>query len=414
MDTRLKVANLLTRPCPRRLGFYLFATSLLLSVLMNFVFLRTDQHRNTECFDGQNYFMPMARSLWSQGVPLNRWGMFCTHQGPGYPLVLAPALAAAEVVSLKPVSVAQTLNIVLASIAVLGVFHLARRMMSWPFALIAALAFTVYPPFIWLTRDAYNEPLFAALMVWGTLTAISGIEGGKKFTLICGMILLAMATLTRAVGLLTPLVLMSAFVPGFYRNLHFWRVAFGGLLIYVAALTPWICAATRHAGHLVIATTSFAGSHIDGLVSVKGNPLSLQATSFFQKHAHETSSIIAFHRLELPSHSGSYLLLFGQKIIDSWTATEAGTGRTILSIINLPLITLTTLALWYLFFHAKRTTRTDLLLVLLLCYFWGMNILVWSTMRYMAPIAFLPLLLIARAADLFTVVNLSATSDIHN
>jgi hypothetical protein len=41
------------------------------------------------------------------------------------------------------------------------------------------------------------------------------------------------------------------------------------------------------------------------------------------------------------------------------------------------------------------------MLLLMLCYFWGMNVMVWSTMRYMVPISFVPILLIARSLEVW-------------
>lgn len=366
------------------------------------IFEQTDQHRLTQCYDGQNYFFPMARSLWQQGLPIDTWGHFCTHQGPGFPLLLAPFLAAGDYLSVNPVIVARVLNVLCAGLAILGAYSLAARMMGWRFALLAALSFGFYPPFLWLTRNAYNEPFYTALLIWGIYSVLTGIESGKKFMLFGGGALLGLATLTRAVGLLAPVVILAALATVQSRTPGYWKSCVVVVVSYLLVMSPWTYIASSHAGRLVIATTSFPGSHIDGLVTLKQNPIGMNAELFFKNHSRSIGSIIDFHQSQL-ADTGSYLRLFLRKVYDSWTATEAGSGRVALAILNLPLLAVAGLATAFLYRKKRLTSEQGAELaafLLLVGYFWGMNLLVWSTMRYMVPVSFVLSLLVFKALEL--------------
>ncbi len=53
--------------------------------------------------------------------------------------------------------------------SVLGFYRLARHMLSMRWAMVAVLFFALNPALIYLSVTAMTEPLFLALVIWGTL-----------------------------------------------------------------------------------------------------------------------------------------------------------------------------------------------------------------------------------------------------
>ncbi len=243
---------------------------------------KTSYQSSTTCMDGINYYLPAAKSLWKVGKPLQRDGSFCVHQPPFYPLVLSPFIAVRKSFGISVKQVVQIINIIFSSLAAAGVFLIGLKLfVSVNLALSAALIYAGYPLLIWLCRDAYSEPLFTMLMIYGIFFVFRANETLNFTEMITGMILLGLATLTRGVGLLVPAMLFLGMYIGnpFSKNLIILWI--WGIGIYMLTLSPWCIIASIHTGQRVLVTTSFLPSHIHGLTSVSGNPVSELARAYF-------------------------------------------------------------------------------------------------------------------------------------
>jgi 4-amino-4-deoxy-L-arabinose transferase-like glycosyltransferase len=387
-------------PAPRWIGPAVFVIALAAQGFGVRLAERTAHHQATRRVDGALYFIPAARSLWTSGVPLEHTGAFCTHHPPLFPLALAPTLAAGDALGLSETIASQFLNVLFGSLSAVGLYFWSRRLLPWPWAALAAFAFGAYPPFVWLCRDAYNEPLFTALLLWGLVALAAGRERGRASWVFGAMTLLALATLTRAVGILIPFVVAAAYWFTDRRNavpaarcdtLRFARLLAPGLAVYILLLLPWTVVVSRHNGRFTPVTSSFAFSHVDGLVNVPGNAVSEKAKSYFAIRPRQHSEILAFHGAAISEQLGSYVTIWGRKVFDAWSATESGRGRKTLLILNLPILILAAPGAVLRRRRGEAFGPEALAAVAVLLYFWAMSVAVWSTLRYMVPVFWVPL-----------------------
>ena len=362
---------------------------------------RTNYNATTVCMDGKNYYYPMARSLWKEGVPRDIWGKFCTHQPPLFPAVLAPALALGDRCGMGEKTVAQTVNILFACLSAAGVYVLCRRFVVWPLAMLVGIGFGLYPPFLWLCRDAYNEPLFTCLLVWGVKWLFDGEDSASTGYLAAGAVLLALATLTRAIGLPVIGILLGASVffrrPRWRESVRLWLP---GLALFLILVGSWSCIVSVRSGKVSPVTTSLNGGHVDGLIAgPEGSATVRRANVFFERHPRNWPAILQFHREAIATDPADYAVLVIRKVLLCWYATESQQGQKVLLLMNLPLVALGLAGLWVLARRWRETSTQLLALVGVLGYFWGMDCFVWSTLRYLVPVFWIVLLLGAVFVD---------------
>ncbi|MCP4110849.1 MAG: hypothetical protein GY749_35860 [Desulfobacteraceae bacterium] len=344
----------------------------------------TSYNRSTTCMDGVNYYLPAAESFWQFGKPIQKNGEFCVHQPPLYPLILSPWIAGAQASDISVKHVVQIINVICASLAAVGVFFVGRKFASIEMALLAALSYAAYPFLIWLCRDAYSEPLFTMLLVYGILLVFNAKENTSIKKMTAGMMLLGLATLTRGFGLLVPFMLFCGLYLLSHRNKQQLVMWGWGLAVYLMVLAPWCFIASRVSGRLVLVTTSFLPSHVHGLINLPGNTISNLAIPFFNSNPMTFGSVISFHIKALTSETTGYLLFWGQKLINSWYATASGKGQAAVMAINIPLLLLAFYGTGMVM-KSERLRPEAMSLLFVSGYFWSMSALVWSVARYMVP-----------------------------
>lgn len=164
---------------------------------------------------------------------------------PQFPHLLGVALATAGWVSARLIFLA---NPVIGSFALLTVFAAATRVVRpWPAVAATALTATTFP-FIYLTRDAYSEPLAMALLFGGLWLLRPTADTGRAGAALCGA-LLGAGCMVRIDGLVPLIPLVGVLVllarapgdgeattgPGFAR----WAVAAAAATAAIGIVDTW-------------------------------------------------------------------------------------------------------------------------------------------------------------------------------
>jgi len=185
---------------------------------------------------------------------------------PGYPLLLAGLFRL--IGDDPPVIFARGLSAVLGTLAVAGVYWLARQLFDRRAATIALLMATVYPGAIAMSVVVLSEAPFCALMLlqlifWTYAWRCEGARCPGGFASLAGVVA-GLATLVRPSWLLfTPLALLAAVAASRWR----WRHASIGLVMLaslVLTMLPWWIRNYMVAGRFVPTTLQVGASLYDG------------------------------------------------------------------------------------------------------------------------------------------------------
>lgn len=279
---------------------------------------------------------------------------------------------------------------------VLLVWALGRRLLDPRRGLVAGLLAAMCPYTIWTTALATTEPLFLALHTGFLLAFVAAEERPTAGRGAIAGAVLGLATLTRAVPLLLPVVLAPLW---FVRAPRPRRRAAAGIAaflgVFLAVLAPWIVrntllfhrfipVQTLGGFHLYMATFDSNDAGFDtGKEAIRQEAGRTEATQ--NRFVHAAVSRIA----KDPAH---FLRLAGQRQIDMWSRTCSGRFRKPLLLAN-GLLLLAALAGWF----RARSHRGKLLpLVAVTLYYMGLHTVLFALFRYMLPVV--PALLVLAAA----------------
>lgn len=185
---------------------------------------------------------------------------------PGYPVLLASLFMVFG--DDPPVLVARCLSAICGTIAVAGVWLLARRLFGRSAAWVAGLAAAFYPGQIAISVLVLTEPAFCALLPFQLLLWSAAWQAGPErrrllLALASGLVAAA-ATLVRPSWLLfVPFAAGIGLVFGRPRKRH-GLIAAGLLLGLIAGMLPWWIRNARVVGHFVPTTLQMGASLYDG------------------------------------------------------------------------------------------------------------------------------------------------------
>ena len=161
----------------------------------------------------------------------------------GYPAALAGFRKAQDLLGFdRTVSSAKLLNGVLGSLAVVALFLIARRVLDRRIAIGAAALMSIFPSQVFYTGTILSEPLFTLLLLASLLALLWNPwkREGMPYLQLAGVgLLLSLATMTRGITLMFPLVLFGVWF--FYlhskkRALLQTMVLFAGIAVFTV---PW-------------------------------------------------------------------------------------------------------------------------------------------------------------------------------
>ena len=185
---------------------------------------------------------------------------------PGYPVLLAPLFLAFG--DQPPVMWARAQAALLGTLAVAGVWLLARRLFGRRAAWWAALATAVYPGLIALSVVVLSEPPFCALLplqlwLWTLAWQSETRRRQLLLALATGLLGAAMVLIRPSWLLFMPFAVGLGFVFGRPRGRHAW-VGATVMLGLIVGMTPWWIRNARVTGHFVPTTLQVGASLYDG------------------------------------------------------------------------------------------------------------------------------------------------------
>jgi 4-amino-4-deoxy-L-arabinose transferase-like glycosyltransferase len=246
--------------------------------------------------DSDGYFT-LGRAI-AEGRPYEYHGAQI-FRAPGYPLLLAPVLRLSDT---HAVLAARLENALLGTLAVAGVWWLARQLFGPRAALLAALLAALFPESVAASALVLSDTPFCALMLlqfglWTAAWKLGRSAPATVFLALAAGLAAGAATLVRPSWLLfTPLAAMTAVLLANRRtdgggNPRWRHLVIGTAMVAAMTLVmaPWWRRSERLTGHFVPTTLQVGASLYDGL--------SEQATG-----ASDARPVAAFERLYRERH----------------------------------------------------------------------------------------------------------------
>ena len=363
--------------------------------------------------DYEGFYRPLADRLLDGEGLVDEEGRVAMRYPPGFSLLLTGPVALSRVLPGSDVLwIRAFLALCVAATAFLFV-EWARRISGSLFvALMAGVGWSLYPPQLWMTKQANSELPFLVLMVgalvlwWRTLDKSTGVSTRKNVaSALAAGALLGAATLVRPIGLLMAPVLGLAALGGAWlassrptdsMKLPLRRTAVLGLLLIagqIVAVAPWILFVHGKTGAWIPVSSGGRLSLLDGL-TLGVDPQ--EASPELSERVLELTHDVQAHRAEIrgPLSAARFLgeraledpwpvaELLAVKATRAWYGTESVRHEKALLMIQVPALLLALLGGWSLLRSRPVAAMTILSLVL---YFWAMAFLVLSILRYLMP-----------------------------
>jgi 4-amino-4-deoxy-L-arabinose transferase-like glycosyltransferase len=139
---------------------------------------------------------------------------------------------------------------VLDSFTAAAIFLLARKVVSKPLAVAAAVFYIVHPGVLARSRLLLTETLFAFFLVVGVLVLIDAFEKETIGRLFWAGFLLGLAVLTRPIAVVFPVLFFAAV--GFKSNSKkYYRLTAIAGTVFLLTLAPWLIRCYRVSGQFV-------------------------------------------------------------------------------------------------------------------------------------------------------------------
>ena len=338
-------------------------------------------------------------------------GSFFTAKPPGYPMVVAFAVALSRFMDQPLQRVIMGLNLVFAGLATVVLFQFAQHIWSLRWSLLVALAWIVFPFHLWLTRLPLSElpflPLFFAAVYLGWRAMYH--TGSYVWPAFGSGVLAGMAMLVRPIALGLGVVLaallyfMTPSAPAARRRRLAWMLLAGNLLVVL----PWEMIAYQHTGRVVMLSDGGILSLRDGLTfgtNLKGfrqgtwvpedvrEVMANLTAKYPQLQSYSTIAAAVLNEFE--ERPVAVIKLFLLKVIRSWYGTDSqrheGLALMLQTVYLLPVIVGSVAAMR----KGGRYRRAALFIWAIAGYFWIMNVCSTTLVRYMVPVTGLLCILI--------------------
>lgn len=382
-------------------------------VALLFLALLPASSRGNDSADFTEFYRPVALSLLAgDGFVVN--GAPAARYPPGFPVAVAAALGAGRLAGFPEETSLRLLALLGFALTAAALCRLGRLCFGPGVGLLAAAAFALYPPHLFLVKQPNSELIFLPLLLFGLELAWRARPGRWAFALAAGVVF-GYAALVRPIALLIAapvgLFLLVSAVPGIRapRRLLLAAALAAGQLLTVA---PWVLHLHQQLGSWVPLSTGGRLSMLDGLtIAAKKDrpapPMPAPVAALMReidaaRPALKTpGAIFAFLGAKARSEPGAVAGLVWVKLRRSFYATDSMQNEGLLLAIQLPFLLLAagaTAAAWR---RPSPWRPLAALALLLLLYFLAMTVLVLSILRYVVPaFALFVLLLAAFAAEL--------------
>ena len=380
-----------------------FAGSMLVTLAFWIVFPAGFHH---ETSDYPRSYEPVAREILKGNGVANADGTPAILYPPAYPLLIASVFKAADMVGVSEPKMLSAMSLLCMGTASLFLFILAKSIWGLVPALMCSLIWMTYPFALWLTKNPNSEIPFMAVfsgalcLFWYSLIQksrawhvyfVSGLLMGVAMLIrpiAIGSGLVMAATLWLAAKWMTPRSRLLVIVVMLLGNL--------------AAIFPWEAWVYSRTGRVIPLSSNGPVGLLDGLTFGVSMPdfefrqgqrveLPLDVVALMERikgRSGELESLGDFAALigeELQASPVTVAKLFIIKAARSWYAIESHRFETLSILIHIPYFVL---VLWSSKLAWQQGGIAQLFVMgiwMMVLYFWAMNMMASTLLRYMVP-----------------------------
>lgn len=357
---------------------------------------------DTHSSDYRSYYLPVAQSLLEGRGLTQENGTFADRYPPGYPLVLAAAMAASQHAGLSTDAAALLLNILCYGGATVLIYSASTNLFGPWLALGAVFVWLGYPLGFALFSIALSEPVFCVLLFGSVAAQVSSLHRSSPWRamLVAGG-LLGAAILVRPIALPVPLLCAAAWCLVHFRNPPSarWLPALALLAATAGVMSPWIGYARYHSGRWILASTGGLPSVRDGLTFAVNFDKEYRKEIPIPAQAREVSLAFAANYRDLKSMGQvsevlrqqwearpvGVVQLIGVKSLRAWYGTDSGSREQLLLAIQLPFLAILSWAAVRSFSSGAHRRSAALIIIACVLGFWAATVMVLSIARYMTP-----------------------------
>ena len=384
----------------KSLLIFIFFTAVLFSLIFLFFFknIGPAEHQIPGS-DYLNLYEPMARNI-VEGKGVAVEGRVPLTIGLGYPIILSGIFSLAQRLGIGELDLVVVFNVILTALTSVFLFLLASELFNKKIALIASFLWLSYPFNLWFLKNPNTESPFILLLLAGLWLYVLAFKKGRlKLVFLSGFIL-GMASFVRIVGLFFPLFLVLL-LPFFLKDVSQKRKLLLAVILLMGsfiAFLPWGIITFSETGGFIPFSTWGPEAIVASATWIASPgarepaeiiPNDVIALTERVKAAELTSfpEVAQFFSQELISRPLPLLKLTGLKLARSWygTSTRWHEEWIVLAIQLLYLMT-AFLGLFCLIKAVKNKFGEIIFLLAVIFFFWGMNFIAVSIMRYMIPV----------------------------
>ncbi|MDX1664352.1 MAG: glycosyltransferase family 39 protein [Candidatus Promineifilaceae bacterium] len=386
------------------LPLFIFVTAIAVTLL--FWAVLPSSASGVDSGDYLAFYKPVGKSI-AEGEGLRRAdGSPAIRYPPGYPLLLAGVFAISDVVGTDG-DLAVNLLILLSMAATAVLLYLVARTLWGPWlALAPALLWISYPFALWATKQPLSETPFTAFflgsfaLLWWLIDRSRTTSAKQTAVAFSLGLLIGYTMLIRPVAIGLPFIfgalilLLKTHVTPSRRLLLGGALFFGSLLVVV----PWEAWLHANTGRFILLSSGGPASIRDGLTfavydkgyreefDVPGDVVAFMEDVHARRAELNTTGayieLLVEETVNQPATVGRLLVL---KMARSWYGTDSGRYEHFILPLQLGYLLLIGVSSVFAWRQGGDVRKLLFVVCVVVLYFWGMTVLVLSTLRYLVP-----------------------------
>jgi len=373
-----------------------------LAVHLVFLGLLPNRWNQNESTDYIKFYEPVARNLVQGQGLVTLDGTPAVRYPPGYPLILAGLIKVARSSGFREPVVLRSFVALLVMFIPILVYGITATVFEQRVAVLAALLWSTYPFFLWLTKQPNSEIPFILFFFLAVYLFVRSMDF-HRFAAWLGFavgVSVGEASLIRPIALaLSGALLLALWFCG-----RVWtprqRVFFSALLLFgnVVVVFPWELWACEKTGHWILLSTNGPPSIVDGLTFVlkergNGDTLSvspevrtlMQEVKDQSEQLESTRAIAAFLAKKFEKEPFTVMELILLKARRAWYANDTRSFEHWIVLLQVPYLLLAAVGAVVATKLGLRQRRLTLIVLMATGYLWIMTIAGLSILRYMVP-----------------------------